>query len=56
VVDYDNVALFEKYAAPGFKVEYLVIVTSQVGTRMVNVFGFGRRKDGAESDTDGQLN
>jgi hypothetical protein len=56
VVDYDNVALFEKYAAPGFKVEYLVIVTSQVGPRMVNVFGFGRRKGGAESDTDGQLN
>ncbi len=52
IVDYDNVALFEKYASPGFKVEYLVIVTSQFGARMVNVYGFGRRTIGVESDMD----
>jgi DNA-binding beta-propeller fold protein YncE len=56
IVDYDNVALFEKYASPDFKVEYLVIITSQFGTRMVNVFGFGRRIIGVEADNDGQLN
>ncbi|HAM73410.1 MAG TPA: hypothetical protein DCM86_17390 [Verrucomicrobiales bacterium] len=39
-VDYDNVALFEKYAAPGFKIDYLVLITNQAGPRKVSVFGF----------------
>jgi sugar lactone lactonase YvrE len=43
-VDYDHTALFASYAAPDFQVEYLVIVTSQVGDRKVSVFGFGHRK------------
>lgn len=41
-IDYDSVDLFKKYAAPNFEIEYLVIVTSQFGDRMVNVFGFGQ--------------
>ncbi len=44
IVDYDNVSLFKKYAAPDFEVEYLVIVTSQFGLKMVNIFGFGHKK------------
>ena len=40
VIDYDNVDLFADRVAPGYKVEYLVIVTSQFGTNKVSVFGF----------------
>jgi sugar lactone lactonase YvrE len=43
-VDYDNISLFQKRAAPGFKIEYLVLVTSQFGERKINVYGFGSRK------------
>ncbi len=43
-VDYDSVGLFQKRAAPGFKIEYLVLVTSQFGDRKINVYGFGSRK------------
>lgn len=39
-VDYDNVGLFEKYVAPGYKLEYLILVTNQVGPRKVCVYGF----------------
>jgi DNA-binding beta-propeller fold protein YncE len=40
VIDYDNVDLFADRVAPGYKVEYLVIVTSQYGRNKVSVFGF----------------
>lgn len=43
IVDYDNVKFFQSYAAPGFTLEYLVLVTNQVGDRKVAVFGFGHR-------------
>jgi DNA-binding beta-propeller fold protein YncE len=39
-VDYDNVALFQKYAAPGYKLEYLILLTNQIGPQKVSVFGF----------------
>jgi len=41
-IDYDNVKYFESYAAPGFRIEYLVLVTSQFGPHLVNVFGYGQ--------------
>lgn len=41
-VDYDNVAFFQRYADPGFRLEYVVLVASQFGVNKVNVFGFGR--------------
>jgi len=44
LVDYDHVALFQKYAAPDFQLEHLVIVISQFGKREVSVFGFGHKK------------
>ena len=40
-VDYDNVKYFQQYAAPGFELEYLVVVGSQFGDNKVAVFGFG---------------
>ena len=40
-VDYDNVEYFRKYAAPGFEIEYLVLVANQFGLNKVVVFGFG---------------
>lgn len=41
-IDYDNVKYFQKYAAPGFELEYIVIVSSQFGANKLNVFGFGK--------------
>ena len=41
-IDYDNVALFKKYADPNFNLEYVILVTSQVAPNKVDVFGFGR--------------
>jgi DNA-binding beta-propeller fold protein YncE len=43
-IDYNNVKYFEAYADPSFKLEYLVLVTSQFGDNMVNVYGFGRQR------------
>jgi hypothetical protein len=44
ILDYDNVSYFQKYAAPDFTVEYLVIVINQYGPRKVSVYGFGHKK------------
>ena len=41
-LDYDNLALFSRYADPKFTVEYLVLVVSQFGPNKVDVYGFGR--------------
>lgn len=43
-IDYDNVSYFRQYVQPGFEVDYLVLVTSQFGPRMVNVFAYGKEK------------
>ena len=53
-VDYDNVALFKSHAAPGFKIEYLILVASQFGPNKVNVFGFGKM-DGMEYPDDSKI-
>lgn len=39
-IDYENVGRFQKYVAPGYQLEYLVVVISQFGASLVNVFGF----------------
>ena len=41
-IDYDNAALFQPYAHPDFKLEYIILVTSQFGPNKVNVFGYGK--------------
>jgi sugar lactone lactonase YvrE len=43
-IDYDNVELFRRYAAPGFDIEYLILVVSQFGPDQVDVFGFGKMR------------
>jgi sugar lactone lactonase YvrE len=43
-IDYEHVGLFASYAAPDFQVEYLVLVTSQIGERKLSVFGYGHKK------------
>jgi DNA-binding beta-propeller fold protein YncE len=39
-VDYDNVAYFEKFVAPGHKLEYVVLLTNQYGDPRISVYGF----------------
>jgi DNA-binding beta-propeller fold protein YncE len=39
-LDYDNLAYFQKFVAPGRKLDYLIFVTSQVGSQKVSVYGF----------------
>jgi len=41
-VSYEGVDAFRQFAAPGFDVEYLVMVASQFGPNKVDVFGFGK--------------
>lgn len=41
-IDNDNTAYFQKFADPGFKLEYLVYVTNMFGKNMLNVYGFGQ--------------
>ena len=43
-IDYDNIEYFKEYADPNFDIEYLVVVTSQFGKRLINVYGFGTEK------------
>lgn len=43
IIDYDHVNLFSKDVAPGFKVDYLLIVTNQFGARKVAIYGFGHK-------------
>jgi hypothetical protein len=43
-IDYDNLQYFQKYVQPGFEMEYVVLVTSQFGPRLVNVLAYGRQK------------
>ncbi len=42
-IDYENVGFFQKFAAPGYKVEYLILVTNQIGPSKVSVYGFLRK-------------
>jgi sugar lactone lactonase YvrE len=44
-IDYDNVEYFKQYAAPGFEIEYIVLVASQFGPNKVTAFGFGAMAD-----------
>jgi len=39
-VDYDNVVYWQKYAAPGKQLEYVVYLTNQYGDPRISVYGF----------------
>lgn len=42
-IDYDNVQLFQQYAALGFEIEYLLIVANQFNPNAaINVYGYGK--------------
>lgn len=43
-LDYDHVDRFQKYAAPGFIIEHLILITNHLGDRKVSVFALGHRK------------
>ncbi len=43
-IDYDGVGDFQKYLAPGFHADYLLLVTSQFGERRVNVLAYGHEE------------
>lgn len=42
VIDYENAPLFQQWAAPKFKIEYVILVASQFGVSKINAYGFGR--------------
>jgi len=44
-VDYENIAMFRRFADPKFKIDYLILVASQFGPNKVDIFGFGKMKD-----------
>jgi DNA-binding beta-propeller fold protein YncE len=39
-VDRDNLSFFNKFVAPGYKLEYVILVTNQIGPNKVSVYGF----------------
>jgi len=43
-IDYDNVKYFQKYLAPQFQAEYLILVTNQFGEHPVSILAFGQEK------------
>jgi len=53
-IDYDNVSYFQQFAQPDFQIDYLVLVTSQFGPRLVNVLAYGREK-GKKYPTDADI-
>lgn len=53
-VDYDNLRYFQQFADPQFELEYLVIVTSQFGKSMVNIYGYGKER-GKKYPVDAEL-
>jgi DNA-binding beta-propeller fold protein YncE len=48
-INYDAVPYFESYAAPGFTLDYVILVTNQFGPNKINVYGFGKM-EGKEYD------
>ncbi len=44
-IDYESAAYFQRYADPGFQLEYVILVTNQFGPHKVNVYGFGKMRD-----------
>jgi hypothetical protein len=54
IVDYDNVKYFQQYADKNFEIENLVIVVSQFGDRMINIYALGKAR-GRHYPTDAEL-
>ena len=43
-IDYEHIPFFEKFAAPGTQLEFIIFVTNQVGPQKVSAYGFLRQK------------
>ena len=43
-IDYEHIPFFEKFAAPGTKLEYVIFVTNQAGLQKVSAYGFLSKK------------
>ncbi len=43
-VDYDHLGRFQQYAAPGFVLEELIIISNQLGAQKISVFGLGHKE------------
>jgi len=48
IVDYDTADVFKKFVAPGYDLDFIVLVSNQYGDRKINVYGFIRR-EGAQT-------
>jgi sugar lactone lactonase YvrE len=44
ILDYNHIDYFKEQTDPGFKLEYLILVSNQLGPNKVNVYGFGHQK------------
>jgi DNA-binding beta-propeller fold protein YncE len=53
-VDYTSIPYFQRYVDPKFEVEAVIIVTSQFGDRLVNVYALGKEK-GKKYPTEDEL-
>lgn len=42
-IDYDNLRYYQAKVAPGFHLEHLILVTSQLGAHKVSIYGFGTK-------------
>ena len=51
-IDYDNIKFFQAYAHPKFKLNYVLLVSSQFGVNKINIFGVGRMEGMDYSKTD----
>lgn len=53
-IDYANVHYFQRYASPGFALEYVIAVTNQASASKVVVFGFGAFPEAGKPSWDGR--
>lgn len=44
ILDYDHIDYFKTLAAPDFELEYLILISNQLGPNKINVYGFGHQK------------
>jgi TolA-binding protein len=49
ILDRRHVGLFQPYAVPGARIEFLVLVSNQYGQHKINVYGFGEFPSSKES-------
>lgn len=51
-INYESIDFFQGFAHPKFKLEYVVLVSSQFGVNKINIFGFGRMEGMEYSNSD----